>query len=156
MKNLKAKFAILSVIVLMFPATHFAALQKTQKSNLKLSGKILGRQKANITIYLEKNGTWTKVLTIESKTRYTLDLTPDNNYYILFENKKGLKKVIYFDAGEPGIWKTIMDIDFKNTEDSFAKFYHHPIYKEYVFEVINKRIEDSVIYSEAYSPEIRK
>jgi len=143
MRILKEKIAILSIIIIMLPTVNFAATPKIKKSKLNLSGKILGKHKAKITIYLENNGSWDKVITLESKTRYALDLTPDNKYYILFENNKGIKKVIYFDAAEPDIWKQIMDIDFNNTDDSFVKFFYRPFYKQYAFEIINKRIEDS-------------
>tara|TARA_B100000809_G_C15065248_1_gene503945 strand:+ start:56 stop:334 length:279 start_codon:yes stop_codon:yes gene_type:complete len=55
MKNLTAKFAILLVIILMLPASHFGASQKTKNSTIKLSTKIVDRQKADITIYLEQD-----------------------------------------------------------------------------------------------------
>jgi len=156
MVTLKAKYAVISIIVIMLPAINFARLQEKIKCNLKLSGKILNRQKANITIYLEKDGSWTKVLSIKSKTRYVLDLSPKNNYYVLFENNDNKKKFIYIDSGEAGDWCIIMDIDFNNTIDNFAKFFHHPLYKEYVFEIIPKRDEDNIIYSKTFSPTIIK
>ena len=55
MKNLTAKFAILLVIILMLPASYFGASQKTKNSTIKLSAKIVDRQKADITIYLEQD-----------------------------------------------------------------------------------------------------
>ena len=79
MKNLKfILFILLTTTVGLRQAT------AQGKNNLKLYGKVLTDKKTNITVFQENNGDWTKIKTLKSKSRYCLELSPEENYYIVF------------------------------------------------------------------------
>ena len=111
MKVLKSVLCVLSIIILVvtFSLRHSYA---QGKSHLKLYGKVLGKKKADISVFQEKNGDWSKIKSLKSRSKYNIELSPKENYYIVFISLDGMKNALYVNRGKTGDWIMRLNINF--------------------------------------------
>jgi hypothetical protein len=122
-----------------------ASAQTAPDNYLKVKGKILDGNTADIMVFAEDGGTWTKVRSMKSRKSYSVKLNPEENYNIVFTSADGIKKVMKVEAGNTGMWIMHLDINFKEYTVKYARMYQVGPDKDYALALIHKDNQRIVI-----------
>lgn len=123
-----------------------ASAQTAPDNYLKMKGKVLDNRTADITVWADNDGDWKSVRTMKNRSKYSLKLDPEENYYIVFvDNTDGTKKVLHVDAGTTGMWIMQLDINFDQNSVKYARLYRDPKQDDYTVKVIHKDNQRIVI-----------
>jgi hypothetical protein len=142
MKNLKPPLYVFLIILL---TANIGFGQSKEKSKLKVYGKVLANKKADITVFQEKKRDWCKIRTLKSRSKYSLELSPEENYYIVFISPDGIKKALYVNGGREGSWVMHLNVDFNQWTVKHATLFQRAKGSNYGIKVTHKNNENITI-----------
>lgn len=110
--------AIFAVALIMGAVLIGSCSAQENTNYLKVKGVVLNDYKTDVTVYIQNEITneWNEITTKKDKSKYSLRLSTDNNYKIVFMGNSGDIKTIYIKSGDPGMYFEYLDIDFTNKE----------------------------------------
>jgi len=122
MKSAKSFMAILSVILILGAIMIGSCSAQTNTNYLKVKGHIVNDYTADIYLYAqsEDDEAWEQVKQKRNKNRYSLKLSTNIEYQIVFVGASGPNKVIHVKSGNPGTFIEYVDIDFNKNNGKHA------------------------------------
>jgi len=113
--------------------------QENEKNVLKIKGKVLVGKKADITVFQKVDNDWVVIKTMKSKAKYSIELSPEENYYVVFISNDGIKKALYVEGGKVGNWAMHLNLDFNEWSVKYATLYQHNTKNYYKLKTTNKK-----------------
>ena len=107
MKKLMLTLTCLAILTNLFSAN--------PESYLKVKGNIMGNESVTSELYMfsEVEDKFVLLHTDENIYKYKYRLNPIEKYKMVFTNNEGVKKVVFVELGNSGMFKVYIDIDFK-------------------------------------------
>ena len=139
MKNL-LQFSILILISITTLFSSIESQAQSQDNKLTVKGKTLGDHVVDILVfeYDSTSNTWTQTAKKFSKSTYRLRVNPEKNYQVWFTNTEGAIKILFINKGESGVWKTEVDIDFDQINQSNGYLCQNDSGTSYKFTTVSK------------------
>lgn len=115
MKRMMRNFMLLFSTILILGSISVGTSHAQEPENyLKLKGKVLNEQRADIVIYAQSNDEWVECSSKSNKSKYSLRLSTNKDYKIVFTYSDDATKTLFVKSGDPGMYLEFIDIDFKN------------------------------------------